>query len=102
MSINYIFLYISTVATGLSGSYLLYKAVGKRSRLWKSARWLYGILGVVEIYYFTIYTLVITHCIPLEIYGQYIRPIAFIMLMSPMLMAIAHRDTAAKYVNPKG
>jgi hypothetical protein len=94
--INYIFLYISTAATGFSGMYLIYKAIVKRSMLWTTARWLYGILGIIELYYFTIYTLVITHIMPFNAYANYIRPIAFIMLMSPALMAITHRHINAK------
>jgi hypothetical protein len=94
--INYIFLYISTIATGFSGTYLIYKAIVKRSYLWPTARWLYGILGIVELYYFTIYTLVITHIMDFDDYAGYIRPIAFIMLISPALMAIVHRHINVK------
>jgi hypothetical protein len=102
MFVNYIFLYISTIATGFSGAYLIYKALIRRSLLWGSIRWLYGILGIVELYYFTIYTLVITHVMPFESYAGFIRPIAFIMLMSPALMAIAHRQIHLKLPKLEG
>jgi hypothetical protein len=93
---NCIFLSISTVATLLSGLYLLYKGIGKRSYLWTSARLVYIILGIVELYYFTIYSLVLTGLMPFASYAGYIRPIAFIMLLSPALMAVTHRHINIK------
>jgi hypothetical protein len=93
-TINCIFLCVSTAATMLSGTYLLYKGVSKKSYLWTSARMVYIILGLVELYYFAIYSLVLLRIMPFENYAGYIRPIAFIMLLSPALMAITHRHIA--------
>jgi len=82
---------IGILAAGWSGYYLLYRALNKKSTLWGSARLVYGIIGVFEVYHAVIYTLVICGVLATHQYGMYLRPFVSIYLMAPALVAIIHR-----------
>lgn len=85
------FYFIGIVASIWAGCYLLSRAINKKSTLWSSARWVYVIIGALEIYHAVIYALVIFGVLGLEEYGAYLRPFVSLYLMAPALVAIIHR-----------
>jgi hypothetical protein len=92
------YLYIIGVIIGLgSAGFFAWQALRKDSRLWPSAKVVYLIVGLMELYHAVIYGLVLVGALgvaassPLH-YGYYLRPVVGLYLATPLAIAAIHRD----------
>jgi hypothetical protein len=93
---NIIFLALSMLSGLLSGLFLIYTSVGKKNSMSKDARWIYRIVGLLDLYYFVVYAHVFLSVLPFASYAGYIRPAAAIMISSAAFIAGVNRPSKIK------
>jgi hypothetical protein len=93
---NFSFFVLGSFCALVSGVILMLWGFSKKSRLWNSARAVYVSLAIVELYNSLIYALVLAGCLQVIGYGVWVRPLAFVNYLAPLLVAIIHRTTRGK------
>jgi hypothetical protein len=96
---NFSFFLLGAACALVSGIILAYWGISKKSLLWTSARTVYIFLAIIELYNSTIYFLVLFGCLQVTDYGVWVRPLAFVNYLAPLLIAIIHRKTRTKHDN---
>lgn len=74
----------------IGGVYMILSGVAN-PQLWRAARGIYILVGLLDIYLATIYFLTLIDVLAIPGYGAYIRPVLFPIVLSPAAIAYMQR-----------
>lgn len=83
------------IATGsfgaiIGGAYMLWEAL-RFPRIWRAASGVYILVGLLDLYLATIYTLTLVGFLGIPGYGAFVRPVLFPIVVSPAVIAYISR-----------
>jgi hypothetical protein len=84
--------YLVTGALGavIGGIYMIWSGVRYPS-VWRAAKSIYMLAGLLDIYLATIYFMTLLEVLPIPGYGVYIRPVLLPIVLSPAAIAFINK-----------
>ena len=95
MDIDNFYLIVGALGALVGSVYLDYAAV-KFPCLWRSARGVYLLAGLLDLYLVIIYGLTLLGTLGIPGYGAYVRPVLLPIVMSPAAIAYINRRMRSK------